>query len=131
VLHIYIYDISRLRVNWLVFITGTKCVYCSVRAESLNVIKFSFFWKLDIAQKVSRRTVIAEGWVLCQLCPCEILRSKKCHWDMLFSQYFGIPLSAYPSSSICCCYQKDKLAKPGNLTRSNSVSEFRKHGIEK
>ena len=83
-----------------------------------------------MAQTVSRRTLIAEGWVR-QLYPCESVRSTKCHWDRLFSQYFVFPLSAHSSSSICGCYQKDKLARPGNLPRSNSVSEFGEHEAEK
>jgi hypothetical protein len=34
--------ISLHNTNWLVFITETECVYCAVRAESLNVIQFKF-----------------------------------------------------------------------------------------
>jgi hypothetical protein len=31
-----------LSINWLVFITGTKSVYCAVQAESLTVIHIIF-----------------------------------------------------------------------------------------
>jgi hypothetical protein len=31
--------ISLYSVNWLVFITDTKCVYCAVRAGTLNILK--------------------------------------------------------------------------------------------
>jgi hypothetical protein len=52
----------------------------------------------------------------------------KLHWDRFFSECFGSPLSISfhqcSSSSICCSYQKGKRAKPGNLPKSNAVSEF-------
>jgi len=28
-------------INWLVFITETECVYCAVRAESVNTVPFN------------------------------------------------------------------------------------------
>jgi hypothetical protein len=31
--------ISLYSINWLVFTTETKCVYCAVRAETLNILK--------------------------------------------------------------------------------------------
>jgi len=34
--------ISLYNINWLVFITQTQCVYCAVRAASLNVIQVKF-----------------------------------------------------------------------------------------
>ena len=44
-LHIYIYDISRLRVNGLNPITQTECVYRAVRNESLNISAVNFVFK--------------------------------------------------------------------------------------
>ena len=34
--------ISLYNINWLVFITETGCVYCAVRAGSLNITKVNF-----------------------------------------------------------------------------------------
>jgi len=34
--------ISLYSINWLVFVTERKCVYCAVRAEYLNVIQINF-----------------------------------------------------------------------------------------
>jgi len=33
--------ISLYNINWLVFITGTECVYCAVRAGYLYIIEVS------------------------------------------------------------------------------------------
>jgi hypothetical protein len=41
------------------------------------------------------------------------------------------PVCIIPSSSTCCFYQIDKLAKPGNLTKSNALSKIGEHWIEK
>jgi hypothetical protein len=37
-----VYSLSLYRINSLVFVTLTECVYCTVRAESLNIIQFIF-----------------------------------------------------------------------------------------
>ena len=37
----------------------------------------------------------------------------------------------YWSSSTCCCYQKDKRAKSGNLAKGNAISEIGEQWIEK
>ena len=31
------------RIKWLIFMTGTACVYCTVRSEYLNVIQAKYF----------------------------------------------------------------------------------------
>jgi len=36
--------ISLYSINWLVCITETECVYCAVRAESLNIIKVNLIF---------------------------------------------------------------------------------------
>jgi hypothetical protein len=44
------------------------------------------------------------------------------------------PHAPYPPSSMCCSYQKDERAKPGNLPKINVLSEviwFRKYLVEK
>jgi hypothetical protein len=43
-------------INWLVFITGTECVYCAVRTGYLNIIEVTFIFKCCAkARYVSRR----------------------------------------------------------------------------
>ena len=37
----------------------------------------------------------------------------------------------YSSSSTCCCYQKDKRAKPGNLPKCNALLEIWEQCIER
>ena len=37
-----VYSLSLYSINSLVFVTLTECVYCTVRAESLNIIQFIF-----------------------------------------------------------------------------------------
>jgi hypothetical protein len=34
-------------------------------------------------------------------------------------------------TSTCCCYEKDKWAKPGHLPKSNAIKEIGEHWIEK
>jgi hypothetical protein len=54
------------------------------------------------------------------------------HCDRFVSEHFGFPRHYYSTSSLCrpsckcCCYRKDKRAKPGNFPE---VMLFRKSGI--
>ena len=46
--------ISLYNINWLVFITETKCVYCAVRTGYLNVIQVNFSLQLcNLVKKAS------------------------------------------------------------------------------
>jgi len=52
-------------------------------------------------------------------------------------EYFGsvlsvtFPSAPYPLSSICCSYQKEERANPGNLPKSNAFSDVVEYLVEK
>jgi hypothetical protein len=49
----------------------------------------------------------------------------------LFPCQYHSTIAPYSSSSTCCSYQKDKRAKPGNLPKSDALSEIRERWTEK
>jgi hypothetical protein len=60
---------------------------------------------------------VAVGQCLC----CEVCGVQSDSASIFPSQYKPTN-TPYSSSSTCCCYQKDKRAKPGNFTKSSTLS---------
>ena len=84
-----IFHVSRIRANWLVFITETECVYCAVRTGCLYVIQFNV--------SPSAR---------CQLPVCHCgspcmwnLWSTEWHWEQLFAPSTSVLPRQYHSTS--------------------------------
>jgi hypothetical protein len=90
-----------------------------------------------MAQAVSRRLLTAEARVRSQVIPCEICRGRSVTGTgfspstSVFPCKYHSTNAPYSSSSTHCSCQKDKRAKPGNLTKNNAVSEIGEHWIEK
>jgi hypothetical protein len=55
--------ISLYSINWLVFITETECVYCAVRAASLNIIQVNCEFNGIIVQCQARKGVVMSAQV--------------------------------------------------------------------
>jgi hypothetical protein len=88
--------ISLYRIDWLVFITETECVYWAVRTKPLNTIKVNFRFMTGENPTINTKSNSA-------------------------------PYSPSPTR---CSYQ-DKWARPGNLPKSNTLSEIDEHWIGK
>jgi hypothetical protein len=89
----------------------------------------------DIADAFSRRHRTAESLVRSQVSPCEI-----CVGKIGTGTKFSLSTSGFPvvipsihegSLSVCYSYQRDKRAKPGNLPKSNALSEVRERWVER
>jgi len=122
--------ISLFGICWLVFINETVCVYCAVRPESLPIIHLFKDHAMD--QAVNRWPFTAQPRVRFQITPYEM-----CGGQSVTGTDFSLSLSVsprhyhstsapYPSSSTCFPYQKDRKAKPGNVSKSSVISEIGK-----
>ena len=125
--------ISLYSIDWLVFITETKCVYCAVQTGSSYVIRVNFPTPkcCAIAQAVNRRPLIADARVRSQASPCEIC-GRQSGTVTSFSPSTSVFLSQYhsthaPHTSTCCSQQKDKPAKLANRQKEKKRL-FRKSG---
>jgi hypothetical protein len=124
-------------LNWHVFITETESVYCAVRAECLIIFQGDFrrLVRRAIAQAVSRRPLTLEAWVEFQVGPCEICGGQSGTGTgfatLVFPCQYNSINAPYPSSSSCCCYQKNKRANPRNPPTRSALSEIEEHWKEK
>jgi hypothetical protein len=114
--------ISLYSINWLVFITETECVYCAVRAESLNIIQVDLsllvvLWLKLLVAGLSPRRPGFDPWSV----------HVRFVFDrvQIFSQYFKVSLSVsfYHCSILIYLftrrpYKEDKRAKSGSSPKS-------------
>jgi hypothetical protein len=109
--------ISQYSISWLVFITEKQCVYCAVRAGSLNLIQVTLQItdraKLTVADISPQRPGFNPGPVICGVqsgpgtgCPPN---------TSVFSFQYYSTNAPYLSSFTGFSYQKDKRTKSGNL----------------
>ena len=114
--------ISLYSINWLVFITQTASVYCAVRTGCLRNIEGNF---RAMVHAVSRQPLTAEVWVRFQCSSSGGQSDTRSGFppstSIFLSQYHSAN-APHSSSSTCCSYQKDKLAKPGKLPKSDALS---------
>jgi hypothetical protein len=121
-----------------VFVTEMECVYCAVGTEFLNIIPVNFilvktvlwFWLSFVGLS------LRGPWF--DPTPIHVRFVVKVALGQVFSPSTSIypcqyhsTYSLYSSISTCCSYQKDKRAKPGNLPKSNVLSEIGENCIEK
>jgi len=80
----------------------------------------------------TRRTALYPRPVHVRFVVHKVALGQVCLPVLLFSPVSIIPPVLHTHlPSTCCSYQKDKREKPGNLPRSNDLSENGKHWIEK
>jgi hypothetical protein len=73
-----------------------------------------------MAQAVSRLPLTAEIRVLGRVSPCGLSWLTKSHWDRIFSEFFGIPLSiSNHHFSILICHSPMRCAIA--LTKQNII----------
>jgi hypothetical protein len=122
--------------------TANLYLHSSCTLNCGNEKEVCLLWGTKLIPPVTYLNVGHYGWggqspAFHRGCPCWIpgqcLRNvwwAMWHCDRLVSRYLCSPVSNHstiaPDSpwSACCHYQKDKLAKPGDLPKSNALSEL-------
>jgi hypothetical protein len=80
----------------LVFIIETKCIYCTVRNESLNVISVKFFCHSpSISSLISYRR---DPGLLPKKTLCELCGGQNGRWTDFLPSSSGFPLATNPQS---------------------------------
>jgi hypothetical protein len=119
--------ISLYSINWLVFITETKCVYCVVRTEFLHVINFNIVFGSAKQKKRLKQTYNTEsryGWRQFQSPPCALKFSSI--WifpSSLWYLHMQWSKKRLCSSSTFTLWQKKKKKKKG-LKRKRTPQKY-------
>jgi hypothetical protein len=107
------------------FLTKTECIYCAVRNQSLRMkrsVAGLSTWRSGFdPRSVHVRFVVEESGNKTGISPT----------TSVFPCQYHSTNTTCASSYTCFSYRKDKRAMPGNLPRSNYLSEIGGHWIEK
>ena len=103
----------------------------SVRYELYLYIQSRLFLVLQPFHEsgVTRWPLTTEALIRSQTSPCKICGgqsgagTRSSPSTSVFPCQYHSAVAVYSSESACCCYQKDKRAKPGNLPKSSALSE--------
>ena len=106
--------ISLYKINWLVFMTETECVYCAVRTESLYLIQVMCF--VSFLEQTAIISLYSINWLI------YITEAK--------SVYCAVSAEALNLPSTCFSYQQDKWTKLENPPKSNVLSDVGEHWLE-
>jgi len=113
---------SLQNINWMVFIIGTKCVYCAVRVRILKINYAdprlqAVAWLRQLVAGVASRRSGFDPMPWRVRCVVEVAV-----WRVSLPVLRTCPVSTIPSvlrtSSACCWYQKR--ANPGSLPKKQS-----------
>jgi hypothetical protein len=122
--------LSLYSINWLVFITEMECVYCAVRAESINVIQFS---RCVRRAMLWPRPFSAEARVRTQVSPDEIYSGESATGtdfspgtSLFPCQYRPNSTNTPSSSSYTCCSSRRTNGR--GLGTFQKATLFRKSG---